>query len=276
MKLSYQNVESIFLYEIIVFMGAILALLTRFTPDWVTVGQTIFFSYILAHFILKDSHRLIIPPLTSIIILYCVFRIDQMIMNTPFVKILTEFTTQSLVLLLKYGNLIPLLILIGSFWVFQSIGKNKSENVTKRLPFVTFLVLFIGLIIFNGFSQDKVTSIDATTIQFESLTRISIVDSCSGIYGLIIFLSSFFFFASVTRINHAFKRVQMILFGIMGIIGIYLVNLLRILILINLSLNFPTFVLNEAHIYLGGIFIICYLSIFWVVIWSILPVRSST
>ena len=225
---------------------------------------------------MKDSHRLIIPPLTSIIILYCVFRIDQMIMNTPFVKILTELTTQILVLLLKYGNLIPLLILIGSFCVFQSIGKNKSENITKRLPFVTFLLLFFGLIIFNGFSQDKVTSIDVTTIQFESLTRISIVDSCSGIYSLIIFLSSFFFFASVTRINRAFKRVQMILFGIMGVIGIYLVNLLRILILINISLNFPTFVLNETHIYLGGIFTICYLSIFWVVIWSILPVRSPT
>ena len=50
MKLSYQNVESIFLYEIIVFMGAILALLTRFTPDWVTVGQTIFFRTLLRIF----------------------------------------------------------------------------------------------------------------------------------------------------------------------------------------------------------------------------------
>ncbi|MHA2245905.1 MAG: hypothetical protein ACXADY_13160 [Candidatus Hodarchaeales archaeon] len=276
MKLSYQNIESIFLYEVIVFMGAILVLLTRFTPDWVTLAQTIFFTYIIAHFLLKDSYRLIIPPLTSIIILFCVFRIDQMIMNTPYVKILTELTTQCLVLLLKYGNLLTFLILIGSFCVFQSLGKNKSENVTKRLPFVTFVLLFVGLIIFNGFSQDKVTSIDATTIQIESLTRISIVDSCSGIYSLIIFLSSFFFFASLTRINRAFKHVQMILFGIMGIIGIYLVNLLRILILINLSMNFPAFVLNEAHIYLGGIFIISYLSIFWVVIWTILPVRSST
>lgn len=273
---NYQKVESVFLYEAVVFIWVIFTLFTRFLPDWIAVGHTIFLSYIIAKYFLRDSQRLIIPPLTSILLLYCVFQIDQMIMNTPYVRILTEFTCQNLVLLLKYGNSIPLLLLMGSFYVYQSIGKERLQNITKSLPLVTFLLLFFGIIIFNGITYDKVTLIDVTTLQFESLTRISIVDSCSGIYGLLIFLSSFLVFVNVTRINRIFKRKHVIIFGSLGIIGVYLVNLLRILILVNISLNFPSVVMDEAHIYLGGIFIISFLVVFWAVIWSILPVRSST
>ena len=273
---NYQKVESVFLYEAVVFIWVIFTLFTRFLPDWIVVGQTILLSYIIAKYFLRDSQRLIIPPLTSILLLYCVFQIDQMIMNTPYVRILTEFTCQNLILLLKYGHSIPLLLLMGSFYVYQSIGKERSQNITKSLPLVTFLLLFFGIIIFNGITYDKVTLIDVTTIQFESLTRISIVDSCSGIYGLIIFLSSFLVFVNVTRINRIFKRKHVIIFGSLGIIGVYLVNLLRILILVYLSLNFPSVLMDEAHIYLGGIFIISFLVVYWAVIWSILPVRSST
>ncbi|MFX0211049.1 MAG: hypothetical protein ACFFDT_34035 [Candidatus Hodarchaeota archaeon] len=117
---------------------------------------------------------------------------------------------------------------------------------------------------------------DATTFQIDYITRISIIGSCSGIYGLIIFLCSFFFFVNVIRTNRTFKKKQVFLFGTIGIFGVYFVNLLRILILINLSMYFPANIWSETHIYIGGIFIICYLAIFRVVIWSILPIRSST
>ncbi|MFX0211050.1 MAG: hypothetical protein ACFFDT_34040 [Candidatus Hodarchaeota archaeon] len=96
-ELSSQKVESIFIYEIIILLWVILAVLTQFTSDWVAVGQIVLFSYVLAYFILKDNQRLILPPLTSIVILYIIFRIDQMIMNTPIVTILTQLTSRLLV-----------------------------------------------------------------------------------------------------------------------------------------------------------------------------------
>lgn len=273
---SSQKVESIFIYEIIIFLWVILALLTQFTSDWILVGQIVIFSYVLAHFILKDNQRLILPPLTSIIILYIIFRIDQMIMNTPVVTILTQLTSRLLVLLLKYGDFIPLVILIVSFCVFQSLEKHSSNSITKIFPIATFSLLLSFLILFSSFSQDNIKVIDITTFQIDYIARISIVESCSGIYGLLIFLSSFFFFVNVTRTNRTFKRKQVILFGTVGVIGVYLLNLLRILILINLNMCFPTNIWSETHIYLGGIFILSYLAIFWIVIWLILPIRSST
>ncbi|UCG89920.1 MAG: hypothetical protein JSU57_05515 [Candidatus Heimdallarchaeota archaeon] len=274
-ELRSQKVESIFIYEIIIILWVILTLLTRFSSDWVVVGQFVLFSYILAYFILKDNQRLILPPLTSIIILYFIFRIDQMILNTPIVMILTQMTSQLLVLIMKYGNFIPLFILISSFCVFQALGKTYSNSITRNFPIVTFLLFLSFLIFFSSYSHDSITIIDATTFQVDRFTRISIVGSCSGIYGLIIFLSSFFFFVNVTRTNRTLKRKQVILFGMIGIIGVYLLNLLRILILIYLSIYFPANIWSETHLYLGGIFILGYLAIFWIVIWSILPIRSS-
>lgn len=236
--------------------------------------QTILFSYIVACFLLKDSQRQIIHPLTSMVVLY-LFRIDQMIMETVFTQFLTEFTAQILVLMLKIGDSIPVLILAIFFCVFQSLGRNKMKSIVKGFSFVTFSVIFIAQFIFS-FSPDEILLIDSTIIQIERLTRISIVDSCSGIYGLIIFLSSFIFFVNVTKTTRTITREQVILYGIIGMIGVYILNILRLLILINLSLYFPTEIWSEVHIYIGSIFIIGYLVIFWGAIWSTLPVRSST
>ncbi len=270
---NFPKYESFFLYETLVGIWVIYALLSQFTTDWILIIQTILFSYFAACLLLKESQRQIIHPLTSIIIL-CVFRIDEMMMKTVFTKLLTEFTSQILVLMLKNGNSILLLILFGSFCVFQSSGKAKMKSITKWLPFVTFLLIFSLFLIFSSFSFE-VFLVDKTIIQIENLTRISIVGSCSGIYGFIIFLSSFFFFVNVTKTNRIFKREQVISFGTVGVMGVYLLNLFRILFLIILSLYFPANVWSEAHIYLGGILIIGYLAIFWGIIWSILPVCSS-
>ncbi|MFX0014957.1 MAG: hypothetical protein ACFFB2_07540 [Promethearchaeota archaeon] len=274
-KSTYQEFESVILYETLVIIWIIFTVITQFTSEWVSLVQVVLFSYIVAHFLLKDSHRLIIHPLTIVILLYLVFRVDQMIMNTVVTQILTEITTQTLVFLLKYGETILLLVFFGSFYFFQLDWKSRLRKITRRLPFITLIFLFFLLIIIGNFSQNEVILINPTTMQIEGFTRISIVGSCSGIYGLIIFLSSFFFFINVTRTNRSFKRKLVIFLGIVGVIGIYAVNLLRILILINLSFYFPSDIWSEAHIYLGGIFIISYLVIYWGIIWSLLPIHSS-
>ncbi|MFX0207230.1 MAG: archaeosortase/exosortase family protein [Candidatus Hodarchaeota archaeon] len=148
--------------------------------------------------------------------------------------------------------------------------RSYSRLFTISIIPVNFLTAFI-----YGFTPEKIMLIDATTIQIDNLTRISIVNSCSGIYGLIIFLSSFIFFTNVTKTNRKFDRAQILLSGIVGMIGVYLLNLFRILILIILSLYFPANIWSEAHLYLGGVFIIGYLAIFWGIIWSKKPIQSS-
>ncbi|UCG04060.1 MAG: hypothetical protein JSW11_08745 [Candidatus Heimdallarchaeota archaeon] len=271
---SSNRYESLFLYETVVGFLVFYALISPFPTDWVTILLTIIISYVVAIFLLKEAQRQIIHPLTSIIIL-CIFRIDQIILKTVFTEILTELTTQVLFLMLKYSDSILLLTLLISFCVFQSLSLNRMKSYSKRFSLVTLFVVFFILFLFT-FSPEEVLLVNKTTIQIENFTRISIIDSCSGIYGLIIFLSSFIFFVNVTRSNREFKREHVIAFGTVGMIGVYLLNLFRILILIILSLYFPTNVWSEAHIYLGGIFIIGYLAIFWGIIWSRIPVRSSS
>jgi exosortase/archaeosortase family protein len=158
--------------------------------------------------------------------------------------------------------------------IFQSLRKQELKSYSQLFSIgiipANFLIAFI-----YSFSPDEVSLIDATTIQIDNLTRISIIDSCSGIYGLIIFLSSFIFFVNVTKSNRKFNRAQVLLSGTVGLIGVYLLNIFRILILIILSIYFPANIWSEAHLYLGTVFIIAYLAIFWGIIWSKNPIQSS-
>jgi exosortase/archaeosortase family protein len=267
---NYHKYEPFILYETIIGIWVFYAVISQFAATWIILIQTIFFSYIIAYYLLKQSQRQIILPLTSLIILF-IFRIDQIILNTVFTQVLTEITSKILFLMLKYGDSIFLLLLFISMCIFQSLRKQELKSYSQSFSIgiipINFLIAFI-----YSFSPDKVSLIDATTIQIDNLTRISIVDSCSGIYGLIIFLSSFIFFVNVTRSNRKFNRVQVLLSGTAGLIGVYLLNIFRILILIILSLYFPANIWSEAHLYLGAVFIIAYLAIFWGIIWSKKPI----
>jgi len=269
----YQKYELIVLYEIFIGIWVFYALTSQFAADWIIVIQTIFFSYILACFLLKESHRKIIHSFTCLVILF-VFRMDYFILNSVLTKALTELTTLILFLIMKYGDSIFLLLLFLLMCAFQSLRREEMKFFSKWFSIGVFIVLFYISFIYT-FSPEEVLLIDATTIQMDSTSRISIVDSCSGIYGLIIFVSSFIFFVNVTRTNRKFDLAQIMFSGSIGILGVYLLNLFRILILILLTLYFPAEIWSEVHIYLGGIFIIGYLTIFWGIIWSKLPINST-
>lgn len=271
-----QGVDSIFLYESLILIWVFFLIFFHFSLDWFAMGLTILIIFILPKFSLKNSHRIVLPPLTCLFIVYSVFRIDQMVMKTPIVVFLTKLTSYSLIFFVKYSNSIPLIILVGNFCLFQSLGKKDLKNVPMYFSIFTFFLVLIAGAMLTGISHYEVSSIDVTTLQFKGLgrmARIAIIDSCSGIYGLLIFASSFFVFVNVTRANRTFKSSHMILSGLVGVIGIYLINLFRILFLIYLSLYFPTVLWNELHVYLGAVCVLCYLSFFWIIIWSILPVR---
>ena len=269
---NYQKYESFVFYETVVGIWVFYALVSEFAAAWIILIQSIFFSYISAYFLLEESQRQIVLPFTSIIILF-IFRIDQIILNTFLTEVLTIITSKILFLILKYGDSIFSLLLLISMCFYQSLRnyelKSYSKLFTAGIIPVYFLIVFI-----YSFSPNEVSLLDQTTIQIDNLTRISIIDTCSGIYGLIIFLSSFIFFVNVTKTNRKFDRAQVLLSGIIGMIGVYLLNIFRILILILLSLYFPAKIWSEVHLYLGGVFIIGYLVIFWGIIWSKKPIQS--
>lgn len=270
---TYQKNKFLFLYGMFVGIWVFYGVISQFVATWIIVIQTIFFSYLAACFLLKENLRQIVHSFSCIVILF-IFRIDYLILESVFTKILTELTTIFLFLILKYGDSIFLIWLFLSMCVFQSLRKEEMKFTYRWFSICVISALLIISFIFH-FSSEKVLLIDATTIQMENSSRISIVDSCSGIYGLIIFLSSFIFFVNVTKTNRKFTFDQIMLSGTVGIIGVYSLNLFRILILILLTLYIPAKVWSETHIYLGAIFIIGYLTIFWGIIWSKLPLNSS-
>jgi len=69
--------------------------------------------------------------LNVIFLLFFVFWIDQMIMGTFLIEILTRLTAYCLLQILNYGSFIIYISLIGIFLLFQSQERLKSTNFRR-------------------------------------------------------------------------------------------------------------------------------------------------
>jgi exosortase/archaeosortase family protein len=272
------RIQSIALYEIIITLWIAIILLTGFTRDWIFLALTVVFIYVLAYLLSYRAYQLVFPPITCIFILFYVFRIDEMIMHSVLVDYLISLTTKSLSFMIKNGSIVVMFISIACFWYFRSLWCNYLGNKSKKGFYVISLIFLIAVICFDFLSKSNVTMIDPSTFEFHgtlNITRISIIDSCSGIYGLLIFFASFMIFINFTKLNRELDNSHIFVLGTLGAIGVFLVNLIRIIILIILNLVFSLDLMQETHLYLGGILIILYLSFFWSLIWSELPVQTQ-
>ncbi len=266
------------LYEVIVSLWVVIILQNGFTRDWIILILTILIIYVLANLLSFRAYQLIIPPLTCIFILFFIFRIDEMIMHSFLVDYLISLTSISLSFMIKNGSIVLMFISIASFWYFRSLWRDYLGNKSSKGFYVISLLLFAAIICFDFLSKSNVTIIDQSTFEFQdtlNITRITIIDSCSGIYSLLIFFASFMIFINFTKLNHELDNRFIFVLGILGAIGIFLVNLIRIIILILLNLLISSDLMLETHLYLGGILIILYLSFFWSLIWSELPVQTQ-
>ncbi|MFX0085956.1 MAG: hypothetical protein ACFFAU_09790 [Candidatus Hodarchaeota archaeon] len=266
------------LYEFVVSLWVVIIFLSGFTRDWIILILTILIIYVLANLLSNREYRLVIPPLTSIFILFFIFRIDKMIIHSFLVDYLISFTSLCLSFMIKNGSIVIMVISIAIFWYFRSLCCDYLGNKSPKGFYVISLLLFASIICFDFLSKSNVTIIDQSTFEFHdtlNITRITIIDSCSGLYSLLIFFASFVIFINFTKLNRELDNIRIFVLGTLGAIGIFLVNLIRIIILILLNLLISSDLMLEIHPYLGGILIILYLSFFWSLIWAELPVQTQ-
>ena len=129
--ITRENIDSLVLYEAMVLAWLVFLQILQITPDWITVGATILYLFLVSQLILKDPPWNSILPLNVIFLLFFVFRIDQMIMGTFLIEILTRLTAYCLLQILNYGSLIIYISLIGIFVLFQSQERIKSTNFRR-------------------------------------------------------------------------------------------------------------------------------------------------
>lgn len=277
-SLKLNEKRPIVIYEFLIFLWIVFILLNGFSREWIMVFVTIFIIYILANLLSYRKYRLVIPPITCIFVLLFIFRIDELIMNSFVVDQMIFLTSVSLNFVLKYGSTAFMFTSVLLFWYFRSKKGVYLGNKTKKV-FYFISLLFLGLVIsIDYISKFDIIMIDSSTFEFKGsslVSRISIIDSCSGIFSLLIFFSCFLLFINLTKLNHKLDNGYILGIGSLGAFGIFLMNLFRIFILILLNLIFSVELMQEAHIYLGGILIIAYLSIYWSLIWSELPVQTK-
>ena len=119
-------------------------------------------------------------------------------------------------------------------------------------------------------TQYSFTVIDSMTLLFyrsQDIVRIDIIRDCSGIYGMMIFSCSFLLFGADTKRKIEWDNKKMFLFFSCGLIGVYLLNLLRIIIVINVSLFTDQTLKSIIHSYLGSMLILLFVVSYWVLIW---------
>jgi len=115
-------------------------------------------------------------------------------------------------------------------------------------------------------SSISVTILPPTTLALDKLT-VDVGQTCSGIESIFLF-SIFYLLISTFEWNH-FNKMKVMLLYIPSIIGLFLLNVIRVYLLIIISLFIsPSFSLGTLHTNLGLIFFVLYFFIFWKLFYS--------
>ena len=89
----------------------------------------------------------------------------------------------------------------------------------------------------------------------------------SSRFWIVIFSCSFLLFGADTKRTIKWDNKQTCLFFSAGLIGVYSLNILRIITVINASLFTDLALKSIIHSYLGSILILLFIISYWVLIW---------
>ncbi|MHA2088859.1 MAG: hypothetical protein ACW972_11310 [Promethearchaeota archaeon] len=266
------------LFGAAVFLWVISASIFPLLHKWINLFAIFSVIYISTSLLIEKRHRLIIISLSTIFFLIFSFRIDEMLSNAFFIDFLISITTKFVLYLLNFGPIMLMTAILVSFWIFRSKTLLGLSNKNNSYFYFISLSLLIAIALFDLISNHKIFMIDPTTFEFSKvvyISRISIIETCSGIYGLIIFSASFLIFINITKLNYEINNALMLILLVLGLISIFFINIIRILILILLNLVVSVDFMQEVHLYLGGALIIGFISIYWSLIWLKLPVNKE-
>lgn len=248
------------------------------------VGKLIIFSSILFILFTKDSLKkisyisynkayTILIPLSFFLLPIFYFGSKQLLQTKTF----TDNITLSLTMhLLAIGIILILFLgIFGISYIKYFISHYKKTliycigiatvfyfaifQVWKLWPYFSFIVLkAVKWLLTLSFSP--VLELPPRTLYAQGFS-VAIEQACSGVDSLFLFSSLYIIIGVLDRKKLNIKKY--ILFGIPALIGLFLINILRVYILILIGVLYsPDLSLKLFHTYLGMIFFIIYFGLF--------------
>lgn len=146
----------------------------------------------------------------------------------------------------RFGLLFPVLL----FLFFAAL---RSDTLTTYLvlPFARLIARLCGAILRL---MEAGASLNGTVITGASVA-LEVIDKCSAIYEIGIFLAAVIAYPARTR--------QKVLGAVLGSAAIFILGLLRVLSLFYIGRYVPAF-FEKAHIYVGQSFLILIIALLWV------------
>ncbi len=240
-------------------------------PDFLTVTVIIIVIYTYSRLIVPTMSETMIPELIILFIGILIFRMDEYILRSSLTEILTRITSEIVVNILLAWELVLSIISIGLIAILYKNKGLMSKNRKKWFYLVGIPIFVLIFTLVANISQFSFIVIDSMSLVFyqpQDIVRIDIIRDCSGIYGLMIFSCSFLLFGGDTKRTIKWDKKQTLLLFFGGLVGVYLLNLMRIFIVINACL-LPDIVLKSfIHSYLGSILILLFVVSYWALIWK--------
>ncbi|MFW9779086.1 MAG: exosortase/archaeosortase family protein [Candidatus Heimdallarchaeota archaeon] len=189
-------------------------------------------------------------------------------MNLSFMPPLGQSLSQltSILIYLVIQILIPTWFILSSVSLLLWLNYGRKENLLFLWGVGTSLLLFLVF----AFSQIDVTMVGLTTLRlngYGKYIQVMIISPCSGIYGLLLFTSTYLIMIQETNSKWILRRAQLVILAVLGALGAYLVNLIRILILIVVLVHFSQ-LLEFIHLLLGVVLFIAYIVGYWTTLWT--------
>lgn len=178
-------------------------------------------------------------------------------------KFLKRFRSPGLYMILLTAIFYILIYSGVDEYLFQTSLAKWLTQATAVI--VTALVKLFGLeILDTNWSDEHVLTI-ITYNGALGQSQIGIDARCSGIHSLTIFIAIFFLmiFEARKRLKWDYKIILIVL---IGIVGTYLVNLLRVIIIFIINYYKGWDVAGPIHNYLGYVFLMIWVPIFWLLI----------
>ena len=266
--------QSVFQSVIILFClisGIILSCRSLFQiPDFLTITVIIIVIYTYSRLVAPKIAETMIPELFILFISFLVFQIHEIILRSSFTMILTKITSEIIVNILFTWEIVFIIVAIGiTAFMYKNQGVRRN-NGHKQLYLIGIPIILLIFLLIANITQYSFTVIDSMSLIFyrsQDIIRVDIIRDCSGIYGLMIFSCSFLLFGADTKRKIEWGNKKMFLLFSCGLIGVYLLNLLRIITVINVSLFTDQTLKSIIHSYLGSILILLFVVSYWFLIW---------
>jgi len=239
-------------------------------PDIITIIVVIVVIYTYSRLVAPKISETMIPELVILFISILIFQVHEIILRSSFTELLTKITSEIIVNILFAWEIVFIIITIG---MITFLYKNQGillNNGQKQFHLIVIPIILVIFLLIASITQYSFSVIDSKSLLFyrsQDIVRVDIIRDCSGIYGIMIFSCSFLLFGVDTKRVIKWDNKQTCLFFSAGLIGVYSLNILRIITVINASLFTDLALKSIIHSYLGSILILLFIISYWVLIW---------